>query len=90
MSPQTRTLTPNPKRRTNLNQTGFTDDQIYGRMWAAIEASGRPMILTVEGDPEDGIITRGGYGNAKRVGHDISPVWMSMVSLVDIGSNLWP
>ena len=59
-------------------------------MWAAIEASGRPMILTVEGDPEDGIITRGGYGNAKRVGHDISPVWMSMVSLVDIGSNLWP
>jgi hypothetical protein len=94
------------------------------------------MVLTVEGNPTDSLITRGGYGNAKRVGHDISPTWvrriererereregerererereresgllvlgkywgnerlksfffqLSMVSLVDIGSNLWP
>lgn len=75
-------------------------------------ASGRPMVLTVEGNPTDSLITNGGYGNAKRVGHDISPNWvgagdppdissmtcppphpppqLSMVSLVDIGSNLWP
>jgi hypothetical protein len=59
-------------------------------MWRAIQASGRPMVLTVEGDPDDATITHGGYGNAKRVGHDISPFWMSMVSLVDIGSGLWP
>ena len=71
------------------------------------------MVLTVEGDPTDSLITLGGcasavdvlrggvhmcvcvwgggsYGNAKRVGHDISPMWMSMVSLVDIGSGLYP
>lgn len=68
---------------------GFTDNEIYARMWAAIEASGRPMVLTVEGQPTDSIITHGGYGNAKRVGHDISPKWDSMTSLVDIGSGLW-
>lgn len=69
---------------------GFTDNQIYSRMWSAIQASGRPMVLTVEGDPDDATITHGGFGNAKRVGHDISPQWMSMVSLVDIGAGLWP
>ena len=25
-----------------------------------------------------------------RVGHDITPVWKNMVSLVDMGSGLWP
>jgi alpha-galactosidase len=66
------------------------DDNLdYGTMWNAIEAAGRPMVLTVEGGPTDSLITHGGYGNAKRVGHDISPLWMSMVSLVDIGSGLW-
>ena len=68
---------------------GFTDDQIYARMWSAIQASGRPMVLTVEGQPTDSIITHGGYGNAKRVGHDISPVWDSMTSLIDAGSGLY-
>ena len=68
---------------------GFTDDQIYGRMWQAMQDSGRPMVLTVEGKPTDSIISLGGYGNAKRVGHDISPQWTSMTSLVDAGSGLW-
>jgi len=68
---------------------GRTDNEDYGTMWQAIQASGRPMVLTVEGSPDDALITKGGYGNAKRVGHDISPNWMSMVSLVDIGSGLW-
>jgi hypothetical protein len=58
-------------------------------MWQAIQASGREMVLTVEGRPTDSIISLGGYGNAKRVGHDISPQWTSMTSLVDIGSGLW-
>jgi len=71
------------------NGTAFTDDEIYHEMWLAIEASGRPMVLTVEGRPTDALITLGGYGNAKRVGHDISPVWTSMTSLVDVGSGLW-
>ena len=47
------------------------------------------MVLTVEGNPDDALITKGGYGNAKRVGHDISPNWSSMISLVDIGAGLW-
>ena len=29
-------------------------------------------------------------GNARRVGHDISPVWSSMLSLIDLGAGLWP
>lgn len=60
-------------------------------MWQAIEAnpSGRPMVLTVEGAPDDNLMSAGGLGNAKRVGHDISPVFNSMLSLVDIGSGLW-
>ena len=59
-------------------------------MWQAIQASGREMVLTVEGDPDYSLMSAGGLGNAKRVGHDISPLWGSMMSLVDIGSGLWP
>lgn len=61
----------------------------YMTMWSAIQASGRDMVLTIEGDPDDATCSAGGCGNAKRVGHDISPLWMSMLSLVDIGSGLW-
>eukprot|EP00759_Apiculatamorpha_spiralis_P024348 PhF_6_TR27884/c0_g1_i5/m.40835/K07407/E3.2.1.22B, galA, rafA; alpha-galactosidase len=67
----------------------YTYNELYHRMWQAIQDSGRSMVLTVEGQPDDALITNGGYGNAKRVGHDIMPHWMSMVSLVDIGSGLW-
>jgi hypothetical protein len=49
------------------------DDNLdYHTMWLALELSGRPMVLTVEGNPDDALITLGGYGNAKRVGHDVS------------------
>jgi alpha-galactosidase len=61
----------------------------YMTMYSAIVASGRDMVLTVEGNPDNAACSRGGCGNAKRVGHDISPRWMSMVSLVDIGSGLY-
>ena len=59
-------LTPLPLHRSDSCSTcaGFTDDQLYARMWGAIQASGRPMVLTVEGDPDDATITRGGYGYA--------------------------
>lgn len=66
-----------------------TDNELYAGMWQAIQASGRPMVLTVEGNPDDGLCSAGGFGNAKRVGHDISPHWGSMTSLVDIGRDLW-
>lgn len=67
-----------------------TDDDLYHSMWEGIQASGRAMVLTVEGSPDDALLSAGGLGNAKRVGHDISPLWGSMLSLVDIGSGLWP
>lgn len=72
------------------NGTAYSDLEDYHRMWQGIQDSGRPMVLTVEGRPAASEITHGGYGNAKRVGHDISPSWQSMISLVDIGSGLWP
>jgi hypothetical protein len=61
----------------------FTDMEDYARMWHGIHDIGRPMVLTVEGSPPADVVTHGGYGNAKRVGHDISPSWESMISLVD-------
>ena len=67
-----------------------TDDELYHAMYEAIQASGREMVLTVEGAPDNALCSAGGCGNAKRVGHDINPNWMSMVSLVDIASGLWP
>ena len=67
------------------------DDNLdYHTMWLALELTQRPIVLTVEGNPDDALISKGGYGNAKRVGHDISPNWGSMTSLVDIGAPLWP
>ena len=59
-------------------------------MHVAIQAAGRPMVQTDEGAPDNlACSTIGGCGNAKRVGHDISPHWTSMTSLVDTGAGLW-
>ena len=44
-----------------------SDNDLYHSMWQAIQDSKRPMVLTVEGNPTDELITKGGYGNAKRV-----------------------
>lgn len=61
----------------------------YGAMASALEATGRPIILTVEGNPPVSLMSKGGHGHAKRVGHDIRPFWYSMVSEVDASSGLW-
>jgi len=67
------------------------DDNLdYHTMWLAIQASGREMILSIEGGPSYDNFTAGLLGNAHRVGHDITPEFNSMLSLVDIGSGLWP
>jgi|EP01047_Picozoa_sp_COSAG01_P061121 hypothetical protein len=58
-------------------------------MASALEATGRPIILTVEGNPPVALMSQGGHGHAKRVGHDIRPFWYSMVSEVDTSSGLW-
>lgn len=63
----------------------------YVSMHEAIVAAGRPMVQTDEGAPDNANCSATmACGNAKRVGHDISPSWLSMMSLVDIGSGLWP
>lgn len=62
----------------------------YGVMQAALDATGRKIVLSVEGMPDVKIVSRGGHGNLRRVGHDISAQWLSMTSLVDLGSSLYP
>ena len=66
---------------------GKIDD--YKAMQSAIDATGSPLILTIEGQPPFPEVADGRHGNARRVGHDISAHWLSMTSLVDIGSGLW-
>eukprot|EP01052_Picozoa_sp_SAG31_P009895 SAG31_NODE_530_length_14420_cov_4.259968_11_plen_381_part_00 len=60
----------------------------YAAMQSAIENTSRPFLLTVEGQPPFPAVADGKHGNARRVGHDITSQWLSMISLVDIGSNL--
>ena len=59
----------------------YTDNEMYQTMWSAIQSSGRTMVLTVEGNPNDALVSAGGYGNAKRVGTDIQPLFNSMVDI---------
>lgn len=56
---------------------------------SATKPAHRSNRLTCAGSPDDSLCSAGGLGNAKRVGHDISPHWESMTSLVDIGRDLW-
>lgn len=62
----------------------------YAAMQQAILDVGRPIVLTIEGGPDITVVYTGCCGNARRVGHDISANWLSMTSLIDIGSGLWP
>ena len=62
----------------------------YRVMQAAIRKVGAPMILTIEGGPNISEVSGGCCGQARRVGHDISPDWVSMISLVDQASGLAP
>ena len=53
------------------------------------------MVFTIENDAttslgnQNGLVAGGAYGNARRIGHDIDAAWLSMLSLVDLGSGLW-
>jgi alpha-galactosidase len=62
----------------------------YTNMQEGIWATGQAIYLSVEGDPPTDVISATCISQQKRVGHDISSSWQSMVSLVDIGSGLWP
>ena len=61
----------------------------YRIMQSAIDATGRGIVLSVEGNPDVAIVSRGGHGNLRRVGHDITASWTSMTSLIDFGSGLY-
>lgn len=62
----------------------------YSAMQQAIWSVGREITMTFEGMPNISEVYTGCCGNARRVGHDIRDKWLSMTSLIDIGSGLWP
>lgn len=89
--PHSQPLTPTPTLpHTHTLLPGECRDPLsdYGTMWRALSGSGRAIVLSVEGMPDVSVVSKGGYGNARRVGHDISANYLSMISLVDIGSGL--
>ena len=58
---------------------------------AGITESGRDIYLTTEASPN---LTRHSerpdlYGNSHRTGHDSQPAWGSVMTQMDIASNLW-
>ena len=61
-----------------------------GHMQAGIDASGRKIFYSTEASPPLDIISKRPdlYGNTHRVGHDIMADWHSVLSMVDIASNL--
>jgi hypothetical protein len=71
------------------NETALAD---YAALQADIWATNRSMVLLtlLEGGPPVQTVAAGGYGNLRRIGHDISPQHTSMLSIVDIDSGLWP
>ena len=85
---------PHALRKTDMkdDSCGSCRDVIddYSTMQQAIWSVGRPITLTIEGGPDIKSVYTGCCGNARRVGHDISPRWNSMTSLIDVGSGLWP
>ena len=72
---------------SNCGTDTFYDS--YGAMQRGLIAAGRPIVLCIEGDPSPAVLTKGGYGQTHRVGHDLSAHYRSMLSSADIGSGLW-
>ena len=60
----------------------------YRAMQLAIDKTGRPMVLSIEGGPPIANCSAGGHGNMRRVGTDIKASWYSMIGLMDGGSGL--
>ena len=62
----------------------------YRAMQSALDATGRKIVLSIEGGPNISAVSAGGAGNLRRVGTDIKETWYSIIGLVDTGSGLWP
>jgi hypothetical protein len=52
------------------------------------------MVLSIEGWEDVRVLSAGGHGQAKRVGHDIGNnairPWYSVITEIDLSSGLWP
>lgn len=59
-------------------------------MQAGIAATGRAIFFSTESNPPVDVVSKRPdlYGNTHRVGHDIMADWHSILSMVDIASNL--
>ena len=73
----------------------ITDSESQDLLRAGMSAGTPPgaevMQFSVEGDPD--LITLSAdpdqHANTKRVGHDVVPMWGSMLTEIDIASGLW-
>jgi hypothetical protein len=64
--------------------------EAYAAMQQGIWASGRSMVLSFEGQPDPKQSSECGYGQMRRVGHDMVNTYKSAIGLVDLGSRLFP
>ena len=70
---------------------GGDSAQLLKRMQDALDATGRKILLSGEGGPPPDVCSRTGQcGNLRRVGHDITPYWSSVLSMIDLSYGLQP
>ena len=61
------------------------------KMQNALDATGRVFLLSGEGGPDPAICSATGQcGNLRRIGHDITPYWSSITSMIDLSYGLAP
>ena len=64
---------------------------MLARMQDALDATGRKVLLSGEGGPPPDVCSRTGHcGNLRRIGHDITPYWSSITSMIDLSYRLAP
>jgi hypothetical protein len=60
-------------------------------MQDSLDATGRKIMLSGEGGPPPDVCSRTGHcGNLRRIGHDITPFWSSITSMIDLSYRLAP
>ena len=81
-----------------INQTTgreITDSQSQDELRAGLRAGTPPgadvIVFSVEGDVDYVQLSEDPdlHANTKRVGHDVTPMWGSMLTEIDLASGLW-
>ena len=73
----------------------ITDSQSQDELRAGLRAGTPPgadvIVFSVEGDVDYVQLSENPdlYANTKRVGHDVTPMWGSMLTEIDLASGLW-